>query len=446
MFRHLAVTFGSLLWAASLGLVLSGLIWTPSTSAKDERPGGSPTGPYWPQWRGPHRDNISPDKGLLSEWPAEGPPLAWKHEGLGAGFSGVSIAHGRIYTMSDRDGKQRVLALPIDGGAELWNTVIGEPWDPDKYSGPRCTPAIDGDLVYVLGSHGDLVCLQAADGKEVWRRNFPKDFDGRMHSRWGFSESPLVDGDKLLCTPGGPQAGIVALDKRTGAEIWRSAIPNLGDKGSDGAPYASIVVSHGAGIKQYVQLMGRGVVGIAADGGKFLWGYNRVANNVANIPTPLIHEDYVFCSTGYGTGAVLLRLNASPAGVQADEVYFLEAKDLQNHHGGMVLIGDYIYLGHGHNAGAPTCLEWKTGKIVWRNPRGPGRESSAVTYADGNLYFRFQDGVMALVAATPEKYEERGMFQLPTSDKPSWPHPVVSGGNMYIREQDMLLCYDVKKK
>ncbi len=433
---------GCLLFAASL-------IWFAAggpSAAKDDRAAKVPAGPYWPQWRGPHRDNVSPDVGLLQQWPQDGPPLAWKHEGLGAGFSGVSIVEGRIFTMGDRDGKQRVIAIPLDGGDELWNSVVGEPWDPGGYSGPRCTPTVDGNLVYAIGSHGDLVCLEASDGKEIWRRSFPKDFQGRMHSGWGFSESPLVDGDKVLCTPGGPEAGIVALDKLTGSEIWRVAIPKIGDKGGDGAAYASMVVSHGAGVKQYVQLMGRGIVGIGADNGKFLWGYNRAANGTANIPTPLVSGDYVFTSTGYGAGSALVKLNAAGGGVEAEEVYFLEGKELQNHHGGMVMVGDYVYLGHGHNAGAPTCVEWKTGKTVWRHQHGPGSGSAAITYADGDVYFRFQDGLMALVAATPKEYEEKGQFKLPTSNKPSWPHPVVIGGKLYIREQELLLAYDVRRK
>jgi outer membrane protein assembly factor BamB len=237
----------------------------------------------------------------------------------------------------------------------------------------------------------------------------------------------------------------VALDKMTGAEIWRSAIDLTGDRGGDGAAYSSIVIGNGGGVRQYVQLMGRGVVGVAAKDGKFLWGYNRVANRTANIPTPLVHEDYVFCSSGYQAGAVLLKLEAVGSGVQADEVYFLEGKEFQNHHGGMIMLGDYVYCGHGHNGGAPTCLEWKTGKTVWRHNRGPGTGSAAVGYADGSLYFRFQDGVMALVAATPKEFEDRGHFKIPDVEQPSWSHPVITGGRMYLREQDNLFCYDVKK-
>ncbi|HTU26853.1 MAG TPA: PQQ-binding-like beta-propeller repeat protein [Pirellulales bacterium] len=441
-----AVCGGLLIVVLGWTYLASGPFAPRPAAAIDSRP-NRPDAPYWPQWRGPNRDDISPDTGLLHEWPEGGPPLAWKHEGLGAGFSSVTIDRGRIFTMGDRDDAQWVIALALDDGAELWRTRIGEPWDPTGYSGPRCSPTIDGDRVYALGPHGDLVCLRVADGEEVWHKNLIQDFGGKVHSVWGYSESPLVDGDKLVCTPGGPEAGIVALDKKTAEEIWRVAIPPLGERGSNGAGYSSIVISHGAGVKQYVQLVGRGVVGIAAESGKFLWGYNAVANATANIPTPLVHENYVFCSTGSGAGAALLELKpADDGGVRADQVYFLEGKELQNHHGGMVMLGDYVYLGHGHNKCDPTCLEWKTGKVVWRKHPGAGSGTGHLTYADGDLYLRYEKGPMTLVTATPKEYEERGSFRVPGSDKPSWPHPVVTGGKLYLRDQDTLFVYDVRKK
>lgn len=398
--------------------------------------------PSWPQWRGPDRTGISQDTGLLKKWDGA-PPLVWKAEGLGEGFSSISIANGRIYTMGDRNEKMWVIALSARDGKILWATPIGEVWAPGGYSGPRCTPAIDGDRVYALGSHGDLVCLDARTGKRRWAKNLMKDFGGKMMSVWGYSESPLVDGDWVVCTPGAADAGLVALNKFTGKEIWRTKLPNLGEAGKDGAGYSSIVISHAAGIKQYVQLMGRGLVGVAADDGRFLWNYNRIANGTANIPTPIIKDDYVFASTGYGTGAALLKLLPDGDGVKAEEVYFLEAKDLQNHHGGMILIGDYLYGGHGHNKGFPVCVELLTGKHQWKTERGPGADSAAVAYADGNLYFRYQNGVVALIKASPEKYELLGKFTIPDVERPSWPHPVIVGGKLYLREQNALYCYDV---
>jgi outer membrane protein assembly factor BamB len=414
--------------------------------AADKRPlAKGKMGAEWPQWRGANRDGISTDTGLLTEWPKDGPPLLWKATGLGRGFSSVSIAGRRIFTMGDRESGQYVIALNLADGKELWSTRISDVWKPDGYAGPRCTPTVDGTRLYALGPHGDLVCLEADSGKEVWHHQMKADFGGQMHSGWGYSESPLVDGDRLICTPGGPETGMVALNKKTGAEIWRCAIGNPGERGGDGAAYSSIVVSDGGGVRQYVQLMGRGAVGVAAKDGKFLWSYNRVANGTANIPTPVVQGDYVFVSSGYQTGAALLHLQSAGGGVKAEEVYFLDGKQFQNHHGGMILLGDYLYAGHGHNAGAPTCLELKTGKTLWRHNHGPGKGSAAIGYADGNLYFRFEDGVMALIGATPDEYHEKGHFQIPDVSNPSWSHPVIAGGRMYLREQDALLCYDVKK-
>ncbi len=412
-------------------------------SAADKRPTSGDVEPFWPQWRGPQRDGSSTESNLLDTWPEGGPKLLWKAGHLGRGFSSLSIADGRIFTMGDRDDGQFVIALDLDSGKELWSTRIGDVWEPEGYAGPRCTPTVDGGLVYALGPHGDLVCLRVRDGKEVWHRSMQKDFGGHMHSGWGYSESPLIDGDKLVCTPGGSEAGIVALDKKTGREIWRSAIPPLDGAGRDGAAYSSIVISDGGGVRQYIQLMGQGLVGVDARSGTYLWGYGRIANRTANIPTPLVDGDYVFCSSGYQTGAALLKLVPDAGGVQAEEVYFLDGKDFQNHHGGMVMLGDYVYAGHGHNRGAPTCLEWKTGKTVWRHNRGPGTGSSALSYADGNLYFRFQNGVMALIGATPAEYQEKSTFEIPGVEQPSWSHPVIVGGKLYVREQDTLYCYAV---
>ena len=405
----------------------------------------TPSKADWPQWRGPARNNVSPDTGLLDQWSEQGPPLAWKANGLGRGFSSVAVVGARIFTMGDIDGSQDVLCLNAKNGERIWAERIGNEWEPNGYAGPRCTPTVDGGFVYAVGTHGDIACYHAKDGKRDWQRNFVDDFRGRMHSGWGYSESPLVDGNLLICTPGGNQAMMVALDKKTGKDVWRCKMPEIGGNGGDGAAYSSIVISNAAGVKQYVQLVGRGLIGVNAKTGKLLWGYNRVANGTANIPTPLVQGDYIFGSSGYGAGAVLLKIEKSGAGLEAKEEYFLEHKKFQNHHGGMVLLGDYIFAGHGHGAGAPTCLEWKTGKVVWREDRGPGSGSAAVAYADGNMIFRYENGTVALMGATPDGYQLKGKFDIPDVQQPSWPQPVVIGGKLYLREQDALYCYDLAK-
>jgi outer membrane protein assembly factor BamB len=403
--------------------------------------------PEWPQWRGPNRDDVAPESGLLARWPEAGPPLAWKASGLGAGFSSLAISGGRIYTLGDRAGSQQVLAMSLADGKILWAARLGPVWE-DQYGGPRGTPAVDGERVCALGTEADLVCLDAATGKELWRRNLARDFGGQMMSMWKWSESPLIDGDRLIVTPGAPGATLVALDKRTGKEVWRSAVPKLGDQGADGAGYSSVVVSNGGGVKQYVQLTGRGLVSVRAQDGKFLWGYNKVANDVANVPTPIVRGNHVFASTGYGTGSVLLELVRAGDGVQAKEVYYLPGKTMQNHHGGLVLVGDHIYGGHGHNRGFPICVEMATGKVAWGGegvrPDHGGSGSAAVTAADGHLYFRYQNGRMVLIEATPGGLQVKGEFAIPGVERPSWSHPVVAGGKLYLREQDDLYVYELK--
>lgn len=399
----------------------------------------------WPQWRGPGRDAVSRETGLLQEWGAGGPPLAWKAGGIGDGLSSVAIADGRVFTMGDRAGAQHVVALSAADGKLLWSAKLGPAWA-DEYGGPRGTPSVDGEWLYALGTEGDLVCFETATGRERWRKSLVRDFGGFMMSQWKFSESPLLDGERLIVTPGSPSAALVALDKRSGREIWRTSLPDLGPKGTDGAAYSGIVISNGGGVKQYVQLLGRGLVGVRAEDGAFLWGYNRIANDVANIPTAIVKDDLVFTSTGYQTGAALLRLSKAAQGVAAQEVYFLDPKTLQNHHGGLVLVGDHLYGGHGHNRGLPICLELATGRVAWGGEqRNAGSGSAAVAYADGRLYFRYQNGVVILIEATPQGYREKGSFTIPGVSKPSWPHPVISGGKLYLREQDTLYVYDIAK-
>ncbi len=389
----------------------------------------------WPQWRGPNRDGVSKETGLLASWDEDGPPLVWKTKGLGGGYSSLVIAKGKIFTMGSQRGGTTVTALDMEGKT-LWTTHVGGGGD------PNCTPTYDDGLVYALSRDGDFVCVDADTGEEKWRKSFSKDFGGRMMSGWGYSESPLVDGDRLICTPGSKDAAIAALDKKTGKTIWRAAVPD----GAGGAGYSSIVVAQVGGIRQYVQLMGRGLIGVAAKDGKLLWNYTKIANGTANIPTPIVKDNLVFCSSGYGTGAALLKLTASAGRVRADEVYFLPGDKAQNHHGGMILVGDYVYFGNGHNNGFPICVNLKTGKVAWSQGRGPGSGSAAVTFADGHLYFRYQNGLMALIEATPSGYKEKGKFKIPEPDQNSWSHPVICDGKLYLRSQDLLFCYDVRKK
>lgn len=398
----------------------------------------------WAQFRGPGRDGLSDEKGLMKSWPEGGPALAWKSEGLGRGYATVSFAGGKLFTMGTRADAEVILAYDAASRKELWAAKVGGIYKNNQGDGPRCTPTVDGPLVYGLGGEGNLVCVEAATGKEVWRKSLSADLGGRMMSGWGWSESPLIDGNHVICTPGGRESGVVALDKKTGAVVWKSALPDLGPAGKDGAGYASLVISEAAGVRQYVTLMGRGLVGVAAKDGKFLWSYNRAASGVANCSSPVASGDFVFGSSAYGTGAGLVKL--SPGSVKADEVYFLDAKTFQNHHGGMVLVGDHLYGGHGQNAGTPVCIEYKTGKIAWRADKAPGGGSAAVLFADGHLYFRYEKGEMVLIEAKPDAFNVKGKFQIGSANGKHWPHPVILDGRLYLRDQDALLCYDIKAK
>jgi len=366
--------------------------------------------------------------------------------GMGTGFSSVSIVGGKLFTMGDlAEGGQRaqyVMAFDLAGQKRLWKAKVGPPHG----DGSRCTPTVDGNLVYAVGTEGDVVCVSAADGTEVWRKSYSKDFGGSMMSGWKYSESPLVDGDKLVCTPGGDTAPLVALNKKTGDVIWKCTPPKPGTTG--GAGYASIVVSEGAGIRQYVTVMGRGAVGVAAADGKFLWSYPRIANGTANIPTPVAQGDFVFVSTAYNTGAALLKLSKAGDGVKADEVYFLNAGTFQCHHGGFLRVGEYIFGANGHNAGNPICIEMATGKVVW-SEKQVGGGSGAVLFADGNLYYRYEDDTVALIEANPKSYVLKSSFKVPRRPGvggPGWAHPVIHDGKLYLRHADVLFCYDIRGK
>jgi outer membrane protein assembly factor BamB len=398
----------------------------------------------WPQFHGPARDAICREEGLPAEWPKDGLPLAWTLEGLGRGYSSISIADGKLFTMGDRadaDGEeaQVVIALDLDSREELWTAPVGPP---HTDGGPRCTPTVDGGLLYALGTSGDLVCVAVDSGEVRWRRNLVDDFEGQVMAVWKFSESPLVDGDRLICTPGGPQAMMVALNKLTGDLIWKCAMPEIGNKGVEGAGYSSAVAADICGTRQYVQLVGRGVIGVAADTGRFLWGYNDVANTVANITSPVVRGDYVFATTAYNTGSALLKIVRDGDAFRAEEVYFMSSRDFQNHHGGVVLIGEYIYGGHGPNKGDPACVEFGTGRVVWKE-RAPARGSAAVLYADGHLVFRYDRGEVLLLEASPDAMKIKGRFQAAEDEGPAWAHPVIYRGKLYLRHANSLFCYDL---
>ena len=308
----------------------------------------------WPQWHGKNRDNISTEKGLLQDWPAGGPPLAWKASGLGAGHSTVSVAGNRIITLGDKGDASYVIALARNDGKPLWTAKVGKAGAPGwgGFAGPRSTPTVDADLVFALGQYGELVCVDVTNGKEVWRKQFDSDF-GAKSPEWGFSEAPLVDANNVVITPGGSRGTIVALNKKTGALVWSSK------DFTDMAAYASIVKADLGGVPQYVQLTEASLVGIAPGDGKFLWRAPR-RGAMAVIPTPIVSGDQVYVTSGYGIGCNLFQITKAGSESKAEELY--ANKVMVNHHDGVVKIGEHIY-GYSDGKGW-TCQELKTGRMV----------------------------------------------------------------------------------
>ncbi len=388
----------------------------------------------WPAWRGADRTGCSTETGLLDQWPEDGPQLLWEIQGLGEGFSTPSVTHRAIFTMGNYDEMEWVVALdPRKKGKQLWQTATGPVrHGGGGYAGPRSTPTVDGNRVYALGLNGDLLCLNARNGNILWRRNLVSDTDGTIPN-WGYSESVLIDGPWALCTPGGENATIVALNKANGDIVWRSPV-------GDGAAYSSIIRAKLAGKSQYVQFTARGVIGVAANDGEFLWRYDAPANGTANCSTPVWSGDSIFAASGYGTGGGRVRIERSGKGFSAVEAYF--SKKMKNHHGGTLIVDGYLY--GSSDPGLLSCLDFETGDVQWRD-RSCGKGS--LLYADGMLYVRSEKGAVSLVEATPEEFRLRGQFEQPSrSEQPSWPYPVVAGGRLYLRDQDVLLCYDVRER
>lgn len=390
----------------------------------------------WPQWNGRHRDGQSADTGLLAQWPADGPKLAWKATGFGKGYSTISVVGDRLYTMGDKDGAGWVIAGSADGGKILWSAKVGASGSPGvpgyDFPGPRCSPTVDGNLIFALDAWGELICVNAADGKEQWRKSLVKDLGGEPPT-WGFSESPLVEGEQVVVTPGGHRGALAAFNKKTGELIWQSK------EFTDAAHYSSIVPADIDGVHQYVQLTSASVVGIQAKDGAVLWKASR-RGNVAVIPTPLVTGNQIYVTSGYGAGCNLFKVTRTDGKFSADQVFASHV--MVNHHGGVVRVGEYIY-GYSDGKGL-TCQNAATGEALWAEKAKI--KKCSVAYADGNLYCREEDsGTVILVEAAPGGFKEKGRLKQPErSEEKAWPHPVIANGKLYLRDQDLLLCYDLK--
>jgi outer membrane protein assembly factor BamB len=384
----------------------------------------------WPQWQGPDRTGISKETGLLKQWPATGPAVVWSAGGLGQGYGSMAVAGDRVFVQGTRSGNSVIVALNRVDGKEVWSKALGRVGDDDRGPGPRGTPTVDGDRVYVLSENGDLACVRT-NGTEVWKRNILADFSGRQLN-WLISESPLVDGAHLIVSPGGPGASMVKLDKMTGKTVWTTK------ELSDPAGYSSAIAADIGGVRTYLTFTAGAGVGVRASDGKLMFRYDRAANRTANITTPIFHDNKVFFTSAYDTGAGLVALSAQDGAVSASEVYF--TRDMKNHHGGVVLVDGYLY---GYNDSILTCLEFATGKMMWRD-RSVGKGS--VAFADGHLYLQGDNNVVGIAEATPSGYKEKGRFTIADKGLPSWAHPVISGGRLYIRNQDSIVAYDIKAR
>lgn len=390
-----------------------------------------PASDDWPQWRGPLRNGVSAEAGLLQQWPDGGPQKVWSAAGVGSGYGAVSVAGAHVYVQGMRGRQSVVFALDRANGSIVWSRPLGASIENDRGPGPRSTPTVDDDRLYVLSENGDLACLRVSDGTVAWARNVLREFRGQ-NPYWLLSESPLVDGNRVIVTPGGRDAGMVALDKLTGQTVWTS-------KGlSDEAAYASAVVADVAGVRTILTITSANAVGIRAADGRVMWRYRPVANQTANVATPIVKGNQVFFTTSYGAGGALLTLSAQGDEVRARETYF--TPDMANHHGGVVLVDGVIY---GFDDSILAALDFATGKRLWRH-RSVGKGS--VTYADRRLYILSEDNVVALAQVTPAGYRQMGQFSIADKGWPSWAHPVVSGGRLYIRNQDTVTAYDIRAK
>ena len=456
----MSIQLSSWRWVAgALALVAGAVVAAPPEAPAEVAATQGGRAGDWPQWRGVNRDGVSLETDLLKKWPEGGPRLLWTMEGLGNGVAGVAVVGKRAYTIGGRGRDAMVMAFDLETQKEIWST----PFATASGQGERATPCVAGNRIFVMGAESTVAGLDAETGKLLWKKACRADLHGDMQHIYGYSETPLVDGEMCIFTPGAKDAAIMAVNKDTGEVIWKMPMPNFSQKGPALASYSSLVISEACGIRQYVTLLGRGLVGVEAKTGKFLWGNDKIAIQHSNIPTPLVKGDYVWGSNGYGGGTVCLKLvrdtspdgTTMPAGsaegaavdgvrIKVEEQYYLKPDVCANQCGQSVMLGDYVYTGHGQYASEPMCLEWKTGKILWHDKQ-PGRGVAGLIAADGMLIFRAESGDVSLVTTGPQGGEVVGNFK-PVSKKASGlSPPVVAGGKLYLRDGNVLMCYDLRE-
>ncbi len=382
----------------------------------------------WPQWRGQGRDGVSSERGLLMDWPAGGPRLAWTAKGAGSGYSSFSVAGGKVYTLGVRGGTEYVMAFDEATGRKVWEVANGARFSNDRGDGPRGTPTVNGGQLVAYGASGDLSMLDAASGRVIWKVNVLQRFGGD-NITWGLSESPLVLPDRVLVNAGARGASIVALNRRDGSVLWRSQ--------SDVAGYSSAILHEFQGTPQAIFFTSSRGLAVDARDGRFLWSYDRAANDTANAATPIARGSKVFFSSDYGTGAGLVELTASGKNISAREVYF--TREMRNHHSSSVLIGDHLY---GFSGAILTAMRFDTGQVAWRD-RSVGKGS--LVSAGDRLYLFSENGVAGLAEANATGYREHGRFAIHTGSLPTWSHPVVANGKLFLRDQDTIYAYDIRQ-
>ncbi len=412
----------------------------------------------WPTFRGAQRTGVSSEAGLLAKWPDAGPPLRWAYKNAGLGFSSVSVVAGVVYTLGTRQEDEIVIALDLESGKELWTAKIGpiftfkgNTWG----DGPRSNPTIDGKLLFALGGQGDLLCVDVASKQEVWRKNLIRDFGGVMMTEWGYSESPTVDGDLLIVTPGGAKGTLLALNKTTGAKVWQS------EGLTHSAPYTSVVIADIHKAKQYVQmsyLAGKGVFvnGFEPKTGKVLWTHQAFEGDSYNVATtPIVENNSVYYSTGNGLGSGRIEIGADHK-VEPSKYTGKAVKAMKNGHGGVVKLGDQLW-GHSENS-MWVCQDWTTGKSLLADRAQLPATSGAITAAQGMLYLVTDSGEVALVKAdvgNGKNLDVVSQFKLPFASnfpkmRPTsqaskvWAHPVVSNGCLFVRDSEFVMCFKIK--
>jgi outer membrane protein assembly factor BamB len=397
----------------------------------------------WSQWRGPNREGIVKKAGFNLDWAQKKPSLSWTFRQAGAGYSAPVVVGTTLYCQGAAEEGDFAFALDTKTGKLKWKQILGEQFVESRGNGPRGSVTVDGDKLYLIRGGGQIHCLSAADGKMLWQKDFKDDFDGKMMSGWGFSESPLIDGKLVIFSPGGSDGSVIALDKNTGATVWRTT--DL----TDNAAHSSAIVAEVDGIRQYILLTAKCAAGVAPKDGKLLWKVDVPGFRTAVIPTPIYHDHMVYITNGYNFGCILVKLTRSGDIFNTETVY--ANQNMMNAHGGVVLMNGYIYGYADRPVSGWVCQDLKTGENVWVEKNDEVSKGAVLAVNDRLLLMNEKGGMITVVAASPDGWKEFGRMPIPerseikTMDNSVWTHPVVADGKLFMRDHDLLFCFDLTK-